>query len=83
MIYMITEGGTNQNNGGEQMQFAVDMTDPCFTATIDLSSSVVPISSASYIIGDAADVLQFDFSNIDDGVAIACPALTYTLTNQD
>ena len=64
------------------MQFAVDMTDPCFTATIDLSSSVVPELSASYTIGEVADVLQFDFSNID-GVTIVCPALTYTLTNQD
>ena len=59
------------------------MTDPCFTATIDLSASVVPDLTPSYTVGDASDVQQFVFSNTDDGLTITCPTLIYTLTNQD
>lgn len=58
------------------------MTDPCFSATIDLSY-VVPSLTPSYMIGDAADVQQFVFANADDGVTTSCPTLIFTLTNQD
>ena len=57
------------------------MSDPCFSAVIDLSASVVPAATPSYTIGATEDVQQFVFSNNDDGLALTCPTLIYTLTN--
>ena len=54
-IFMVTEAGTAIDNGIERIQFTVEMTDPCFTATIDLSSGLVPDLSPSYTLGAVAD----------------------------
>lgn len=73
-VYMETDAGTKHDTGGEEMSFTVTMTDPCHSATIDLTGVVANLSP-SYTIGEVADVQQFIFANADDGVSTSCPAI--------
>ena len=55
-IFLKTEAGTSKDGPSQTLEFNIAMTDPCFSATIDLSSGgVVPNLSPSYTIGDTAD----------------------------
>ena len=38
-IYQVTEGGTNQDSGGEQMYFSVTITEPCISETLVIDST--------------------------------------------
>lgn len=82
-VYLVTEAGTSKTAGADIFQFTVDITDPCFTATID-TSAVVPLTNVAYTIGATADVQTFTYANVVDGMTAGlCPALVWLITNSD
>lgn len=81
-VYLQTEGLTDLTSAGQVWTFDAQLTDPCYHATIDLSSSVVPNAAVSYTVGDAEDVQQFVFANAVVTVSpVSCPSLVFSLTN--
>jgi len=50
MVFLVTENGTKLDSGGKQMQFKVDLKNPCVSATINLDN-VIPATISDYQIG--------------------------------
>ena len=55
-VFQRSEGSSDYLATSEILTFQVIITDPCETATIDLSLGVVPDLTPSYTIGEAQDV---------------------------
>lgn len=83
-VFLVTHTGVQMDAANEVAQFQVEITDPCFSATIDLSTGVVPDLAPVYTIGAAADDVQlFAFASADYGLALTCPALQFSLAYAD
>lgn len=60
------------------------ITDPCFSAKINLEQGVIPDLSPSFLLTDDFDVQQFQFEKaFHDVTTISCPQLIFTLANAD
>ena len=72
------------NDPTESISFNLSITDPCFSATVDLSSGVIPDLSPSYTVGEAEQTQTFTFANIVDSMTAGlCPAFAYDVVMHD
>jgi len=64
--------------------FSVVIANPCATATINLSNSVVSNTSPSYTVGASTLELPITVANIVDGMTPGlCPSFTMSVVNAD
>ena len=61
-VWISTEGGVTKTGALETLSFTVTISDPCMAHDIDIQNGAVPSSQTSYIIGEAAEVITFDYN---------------------
>ena len=72
------QNGIEYKKSGEILNFIVEIADPCYSTTIDLTK-VIPNQTPFYELGSNADVQTYNYGNIvkTETPIITCPDLIY------
>ena len=86
-VWAVTQGGLDiKSVTTEFIQVTAEITDPCYSAVIDLTNTVVPVTSLlTYKVysGAIAETVIFDYRNVVEGTTFACAAIVYDLVLAD